>query len=815
MASGAAPGGARPFIGRADVIDALKRRGDAARAGHGGFTLVEGDAGVGKSTLVTVVVAEARARGMRVLLARAAPLDNPPPYDLIRGALVPAAKATGPASGATGSPLAFAPDLGGEALMIGFAGRADPGAAPGAWPVEERLLESITGPGEPAETSRERLLAQLADQVLDPTHHGTTMLVLEDLQLADEPSLEFLEYLAPQLENHSLWIVGTCLSTGLLGDRRRASIDRIIKASDAERLSVRPLTPSELADFVRQVAGREVPAEEITRWHSQTGGNPQFVEQLLRTRGVDEGPDPATTLEGPGPPELAQYLARQLPKLAEDEHRAMSVASVLGKGFTFQLLLKASGEDEEHLAEITEHLVRRGILRERGDEQFEFVRDELRAEVYGSLTDTRRRLLHKKAAEALEATGAADVATIFALARHFYLGKIDDRAQEYNRLAAEFAARSKSPAVARDHLERALECHRRARPLDRAGEAEIALELAVQLDRLGELKSAEGLLRELIRDPERLAEVGPRQQLLVRVYLAHLLTEQGRWEEVETLTTELAGLPETNAHPLAQIAVHRLRGEVRYYLGRYDESLTEHDQALALARKAGDARETALEVVRRANVLGMIPGRFEEAVHDYREATESLIALGERGEAAYALLFLGVVQSQHHQNAQGLLSLQRALALAEEAHDLRRIGWSLFNIADLLQEEGRLEEAEERNRRSRAILEKVGDRFGLAQTHIIAGKILRKKPDLAEAEIELLEAYRLVRELHTTADELDVVLRLAEVAWARGDHPQAASRVEELGRREIERVRPDLAADYLKLRTQLGGEAGHAGSPPP
>jgi tetratricopeptide (TPR) repeat protein len=813
MAVAAAPGGERTFIGRAEVIDALRRRSDAARSGRGGFTVIEGDAGVGKSTLVLGVVAEAKARGMRVLVGRAAALDNPPPYNLIRAALTPEEKPAGLLPSGESAPIAFVPETGGETLMLGFAGRADLSGNPGAWPVEERLLESITGPGEPAETSRERLMAQLADEVLDVAHRGPSLLVLEDLHFADDPSLEFLEYLAPQLETHALWIVATTLSIGLLSDRRRAGVERIVRSSDAERLSVRPFTPGELVEFVHQIAGRDVPAEEITRWHSQTGGNPQFVEQLLRTRGADRSSSTADPFEGSGPPELAQYLARQLPNLSEEEHRAMSVASVLGKGFTFQLLLKASGEEEERLAEITEHLVRRGILRERDDEHLEFVRDELRTEVYGSLTDTRRRLLHKKAAEALEATGAADVATVFALARHFYLGKIDDRAQEYNHLAAEFAARSMSPAVARDHLERALECHRRARPADRSGEVEIALELSVQLDRLGELNAAEALLREILARPERLTDVPARQRMLVRVYLAHLLTEEGRWEEADLLTGELLAGEEAKAAPLTRIAIHRLRGEVRYYLGRYDESLSEHDEALTLARRLGDAREIALETVRRANVLGMIPGRFEEAVNDYRAATESLIELGERGEAAYALLFLGVVQSQHRQNAEGLASLKRALALAEEAHDLRRIGWSLFNIADLLQEEGHLEEAEERNRRSRAILEKVGDRFGLAQTHIIAGKILLRKPALAEAELELLEAYRLVRELHTPADELDVVLRLAEVAYARGDRAQAKSRVDELAKREIARIRPDLATDFVELRTRLEGGDGPPDAP--
>ncbi|MCI4317450.1 MAG: AAA family ATPase [Thermoplasmata archaeon] len=813
----AVAGESRSFIGRLDASDALRRRADAAWNGRGGITLVEGETGVGKSTLVESFIAPFREQGMYVLIARSLSLDNPPPFHLIRSAR-PAGSADrrGDSDIPGGAPpLALAFSQHSDPVILGFAPRADRPALEDRWPVEERLLEALSPPGETTDAHRARLFSSLSDTFLHLAEEAPTLLVLEDIHRADDASIEFLEYLGPQLEHRPLWVVATTLPVSALSENRRSAIERLRRAAETDSITIRPFTAGEVEQFVRTLkSDRPVDMEDITRWHSQTGGNPLFIEQLLRTRRTIGGAGVAGPEGSAGAPrDIAQYLARQLPLLAEDELRVMTVGAILGREFPFQLLLRASGEDEERLSEIVERLVARGILRDRPDEVLEFVHDELRGEVYSNLTDTRRRLLHKRAGEALEATGAADVATIFALARHFYLGKVDEKAALYNRLSAEFASRSYSPGTARPHLERALESHRRALPHDLTGELEMILELAVQLGRLGELKPAEHLLDDALRREALVRGASPAQRALLKIYLARILTDQGQWGEADRLTTELLGSAEARSTPSTLIAVHRLRGELLYYHGRYPESLEQHDAALHIARELGDPREIALETVRRANVLGMIPERVEEAVAAYRYAREELVRLGDRGEAAYALLFLGVVLSQHGRTPEGLVALEEAVKLADEAHDLRRVGWALFNIADLQREMHNLGGATLANERAREILDRVGDRFGLTQTLIVAGKILIDQGEWARAEIELLEAYRLVRELRTPADELDVLLRLALVALGKGEPASARSRADELGRRDVRKIRPDLAPDFDDLLRRLS-EAGVDPGPP-
>ena len=500
-----------------------------------------------------------------------------------------------------------------------------------------------------------------------------------------------------------------------------------------------------------------------------------------------------------------------LPSLDEEGQRTVAVASVLGTEFPFSMLLRASDEDEERLAETVDRLVGRGILLERPNEELAFADDRVRDAVYSHLSESRRRLLHRRAGEALEATGSADLSTIYALARHFFLGKVDAKSVQFNRAAAEIAERAFSPEIAREHLERALESHRRLRPDDWDGETELVIELAQAIDHLGELREAETLLREHLARRGLKKRLSPHVLALLELFIARIQSDRGGWQDAEGTIRAVLTTSDLAGHPLLVARLHRLLGESLYYQGRYAEALEEHSEELRYAEASGNERASALGHVRRANVLAMM-GQPKEALGEARVAATELERLGDAREAAHAHMFIGVVMAgiphPAEQSEEPLAEYAEAIRLAEKAHDVRRVGWALFNTADTLREVGRLDEASERIQRSREILERIGDRFGLCQSMIIQSKIALERGEYDRAEADLLDAYRIVRELKAPADEVDVVLRLAQLSYARGDRASARRRVTELERQNLAALRPDVVADFERLKRALDSKDG-------
>jgi len=787
-------GDGHTFLGRMEAVEALYRRFDDARAGSGGVTILVGATGIGKSTLVRELVRDFRAKGAQVLLGRAPALDAPPPFALIRSAI----ESVEDLSAAPAS--SFGGDTGPASVLIGFAPRLRDTDLTTPVRIEERLLSQIEEADARGELAREPLWSGLVEQFREVTRHGPTVLVLEDLHRSDDLSLEALEFLASQLQDRPFWILATSRPFEALTELRRARLEEFEGTTRARRTYLRPFTSAEVAEYLHwREPEREFTSEEVARRYSETGGNPLLLEQFDRR------------LPGPGDravPGSSDLASGEATPLAEEDERIVAVAAVLGPEFPFPILLRASGEDEERLAESVDRLVGRGVLYERAGEFLAFPDDQVRAQIYGQLTESRRRLLHRRAGEALEGSGNADIDTIYALARHFYLGKVDDKSVQYNRAAAEIAERVYAHETTRSHLERAVEGFRRLRPDDADGETEIILEIAQEIDHMGEFREAERIVREHLARRGVGKRLSPPVRAMAEFYIAQVQGDLGEWRAAGETTEQILAAVDLSGHPAVRLALHRLRGEALYYQGRYAESLTEHAEELRIARETGNERAVALSRSRRANVLAMT-GETASAVDEAAEAARILEELGDAREASHAHLFLGVMLMGQPPSPERFAAVEaqftEAIRLAEKAHDQRRVAWALFNRADVLREAGRMDEASESVRRSHEILERIGDRFGVVQALIIQGKIGLDRGEYDRAEADLLEAYRLVRELKAPADEVDVLLRLAQLSYARGDVASARRRVAELERQNLRTLRPDVVPDLDRLEAAMGG----------
>ncbi|MCI4353813.1 MAG: AAA family ATPase, partial [Thermoplasmata archaeon] len=694
-----------PFIGRGEAAASVRARFEEARKGTGGVTLLVGDTGVGKSTLVAELLQEIREHGVRVLIGRPPASDDPPPYSLLHSAI----------ASARDDPTLRAdadPPIAGNLFMISFALPLSDVEFPTPVGIESRLLQMLGASGDGGKVSQHQVLSGIAERFLEFTRHGPTVLLLEDLDRADPSSLAAVEFFAAELSDRPLWILATSQPFGSLSGSGQARLESFEKATRARQILLPPMTSAEALEFLRASdPARDLSPEEVERRYSETGGNPLLLQQLDRRSARD--------LSVPGAREP------QRPPLDAPTQRTLEIAAVLGRQFTFALLVRVSDEGEERLAEHVERLVSQGLLFERPGELMEFPVDRFREEAYQRLPELGRRVFHRSAGEALEEMGSADPARCYALARHFYLGRDGRKSVRYNRIAAEAADRALAPDVAREHLVHALESLRELGPEERSAEWELVLELARLDFDLGRLQDSEKGLREFLERANDADALAPAVRGTLEVCLAQALIAQGDLTAAAALAEQVLGAAGPDDPVLVRIGAHHQLGQALYYEGHYPEALAHHSEAFLLASGAGHERVRAHAQLWRAGVWAMM-GQMETAIAEAREVAIALDGLASVRESGQGHLFLGNMLADSKSPAhreEALAELDRAARFAEQAQDPRRVGWACYHAAELLRSADRFPEAREKVERACAILGRIGDRTGHCMSLKVRGQV--------------------------------------------------------------------------------------------
>jgi len=786
---GVEDGPGRVFVGRSETVAALHERLEAVRTGKGGVTLLMGVTGVGKSTLVAELAQDIRARGIRTLIGRALALDDPPPYSLIQSAFEsmhddPTLKSD------------VAPLLGGDQPPIDFGLLLAEAALPARVGIEQQLLNALDDTERRGKTSRDRALRGIVDKFHEFTQKGPTVLILDELHRADESSLAAVELLASQLRDRPLWILATSRPFASLSEVGQARLQEFERVTGAQQIVLHPLSAEEVASYLRVIdPSRELSHDEVARRYAQSGGNPLLLRQLEHR--ISAGS------------EVRDQPAPALPVLDEQSQRILNIASVLGPEFTFPLLLGATGEEKERLAKVVDGLVSQGFLLKRTDELLEFPQDRLREEAYGRLTESERRRGHQRTAETREALAAGSQDKIFGLARDFYLGRSDRKSVEYNRIAAEIAEGASAPDVARDFLAHALESLRDLDPGDREGESALVLELARVTYELGHLEEAEGILRNFLdrwKDDPRLS---PRVRATLEIYLAQVLTARGDLRDATALAEKVLSNPKLEGERLVRIGAHAHLGLALYYDGQYPEALAHQTEVIRLAQEVGNERALAHAQLWRAGCLAMM-GQSNQAIIEARQVAAALDRLGSVGESAQGHLFLGNMLADDKSTPQirqeALAELGKAIRLGAKAQDPRRVGWAFFHSAEVLRHEERFKEADENAQQAYDTLARIGDRVGQAVSMKVRGQVAMARGDYELAQADLLKAHGLLKGLNNALNEIDVVLRLAQLSLARGERPSALAHVAELEHMKLPALRPDLAPEFEQLKDRLAAK---------
>jgi DNA-binding NarL/FixJ family response regulator len=609
-----------PLVGREQERARLAQAVERAREGSGALLLLSGEAGVGKSRLA----AEALAAAEVIALHGAAVSGSTAPY--------------GPIVAALRSRL-----------------RAEPRALERCGPLREHLALLLPELGEPAAASDRATLFEAVRCALGRlAADKPAVVVLDDLHWSDAATVELLAALAAPLRTLPVLVIAAYRSDGLPRDHRlRWLRNELRRGGQLEELALEPLDREQTAALLAELLP-EPPSPSLVRAiHERTLGSPFFVEELVAALQVTgalqrgrRGLELADRDEVPVPDTVREAVVIAASELSPAAREAAEAAAVAGLAFALPTVAELASE--AGLAE----LVEAGVLVEERDSARAAFRHALTREaLYAEVPWMRRRALHRRLAEALEARGAPSAE----LAAH-WLG-----AGERSR--------------ARDALVRAVaesEALHAYRDATRAGRE--ALELWVE----GE---ADELRVETLARYARCAELAGELGEAAKAWreLTAIRDQQRDGIGVAQAQRRLAAVCELNGERDAAFAAHRLAAE-----------------AFAAADQTADA---AIERLAMADHHRK-GARYSEAIELAQAAERDARAAQRVDLGARALGLLGVVQAKGGDYETGLATVRSGLALALE-HDLtpiaaelyQRLSLVLYDAADYRQAEEALDTA--------------------------------------------------------------------------------------------------------------------------
>ena len=470
------------------------------------------------------------------------------------------------------------------------------------------------------------------------------MLVLDDLHWADQPSLMLLQFVARELGNSRLLLVGTYRDMELSRQHPLAeALGELTRERLFQRVLLRGLSQQDVARFIEVAAGVDPPSGLAEAVHTQTEGNPLFVTEVVRLL-VQEGE--LTQETGPRdswtvriPEGVREVIGRRLNRLSQRCNETLTIASVIGREFELrQLTPLVEDISEDRLLEVLEEALSALVIEElpQAVGRYQFTHALIQETLTEELTLTRRVRLHARIAETLEALYGEQAETHAGeLAHHFAEAEAvlgTEKLAHYSLLAGERALGAYAYEEALANFERGLAARRI--PLNGA-EAAPDAEAALLLFGLGQaqvgIMSMAGA-REVVANLEiafdYFAQAGNAPQAVAVAGITAPGPATALMLPMRIRALELAAPGSTEAGRLLS-GIGRTLGRNK---GDYVAAQESFNQALDIARRLGDV-DLEMEVLSQAANVDAFYMKADQSL----EKALRVIELSPKGDSPYAL----------------------------------------------------------------------------------------------------------------------------------------------------------------------------------
>jgi predicted ATPase len=312
----------------------------------------------------------------------------------------------------------------------------------------------------PTESRRYRLFEAVASLLDELAADAPVMVLIDDLHWADQSTAALLRHTLESRPEMRLLVLATQRGTDAVPDALTEALQRLSRAEFVERVPLSGLLEIDIAELSQSLSGRELSAELLRAIREETGGNPFFVQEIVRHLADSDRSDSVLSLARADVPERVREVVNlRLAGLGDGCIRLLTVAAVLGAEFELAPLEQVSDLQGEDLSIALDEALAADLLLEstQGEhESFSFPHALVRRTLLGRLARAHRRRIHARVAETLEASRGD--AALLEIAHHLCEARpVSDRerALEYATRAAEQATADLAYAEAVDLFTRA------------------------------------------------------------------------------------------------------------------------------------------------------------------------------------------------------------------------------------------------------------------------------------------------------------------------------------------------------------------------
>ncbi len=660
---------------------------------------------------------------------------------------------------------------------------------------------------------KKKFFQEFADDLKNVSDGLPLMFFFDDIDRADKDTLEFLLFLAENLEDGSIHFILTYREEDTDSDEIIEMLQELKDAKSSTFRELKPFNWKATRKLVTERIGRKViPDEFIDICHQISDGLPLFIEayldEVLKKGALDpiKGRYPTSRETIDFPDRIMTLYKEKLEPLNEEERDILDVCSCFKKEIPFALLVELIDCDKSDLKTLIEKLEDVGLLDIDLDMNLNFSHDMMKLAVKKNIDEEKKQGLHKKIADALSEFFEDELEDHYSeLGRHHDRAGRYDEAVKYYKKGAEKAEKDYANEKALGLYKKLLRAQKKV-PDTGLSESFLFEKLGDLENRTGELKKGEKYLHKAVerstdwRDEQRLKRKlseclrkrGEYDQALkfaekslaiieekaegeeLKKERCKTLKEKGvilmRKNDFDSSEQIFKEIEEKCVNHLKECGeeeeIDAVRGEALHYLGSIGYYKSDLRRAKIYLQEAIDIRKKVRDLdglAKSNNNLGVIyrhQQEYDTALRYFEEVNRLKKKTGLKEGDPDALDNMGIIYYDKGELDKALDYHKRCLDIEKKMGDNRGIAASFDNIGIILFEKGKLDESIDHFQRSLRLKDEMENKTGMGLSHYNLGRSYEEKGELDRAIDHLNKSLKIRRDnelrLHEAESELEI-----------------------------------------------------------